>query len=271
MPRHAAVLIKTQAMKQSSSPSAIRQQASLALVLVLALIVAAKIWIIPLFFPEPDTTTIVSSAEAVKETTAFEQQRLRDSSQRVAQWAAERAERAQRRAERERAYQAQRAEWDAEKAERAALRAERQARYDSIMRGRPQKLAKGAHIDANTADTSAWQRVPGVGRAYAQAIVRYRQRLGGFVSAQQLHDITGLPYDIDRWVSVAPHPSLRRIAINRASFKELLTHPYLNYEQVKVIMQHRQRVGNLRSWEDLRGDAHFSSQELERLQPYFSF
>lgn len=139
------------------------------------------------------------------------------------------------------------------------------------MRSRPQKLTKGMRLDANTADTTQWQRVPGIGTAYAQAIVRYRQRLGGFVSSAQLHDIAQLPHDIDRYVTVAPHAAVHRIAINRASFKELLHHPYLSYDQVKAIVQHRQRIGPLRDWEDLRGNPNFSTADFERLQPYFSF
>lgn len=258
-------------MKKTATPSIRLRQGWLALAIALALVVMVKIFIFPLFSPMPTPETASTSAAEQREIMAFEQQRVRDSLARVAQWAAERKARQWAREERERAYQAQRAIWDAEKAERAARRAAQQARYDSLLRSRPQKLAKGTRIDANASDTTQWQRVPGVGRAYAQAIVRYRERLGGFVSVAQLHDIEQLPHDIDRYISLAPHPSVHRIAVNRASFKELLRHPYLNYDQVKAIVQHRQRVGPLRDWDDLRGNPQFSDADLQRLQPYFSF
>jgi hypothetical protein len=36
-------------------------------------------------------------------------------------------------------------------------------------------------------------------------------------------------------------------------------------------MHHRQRIGPLRDWDDLRGNAAFTDKDFERLQPYFSF
>ena len=257
-------------MKKNSPTTTRTQQGWLALAIALVFVAAVKIWILPLFSSDAPKAVTTSPAEQ-QEIVAFEQQRLCDSLARVEKWAAERKARQWAREERERAYQAQHAQWEAEKAARAAQRAAQQARYDSLVRSRPQKLAKGAQLDANAADTTQWQRVPGVGPAYAQAIVRYRQRLGGFVSTAQLHDIDRLPHDIDRYVTLAPHPTVHRIAVNRVTFKELLQHPYLNYEQVKAIMYHRQRIGPLRDWDDLRGNAAFTDKDFERLQPYFSF
>lgn len=257
-------------MKKNFSSFSRQQQGWLLLAIALACAALLKLLVLPLFSPS-SPSAVMNSPQEQQEVLAFEQKRLQDSLDRVKKWTAEREARQWAREERERAYQQQRAIWDAEKAARAAKRAANQARYDSLMRSRPQKLTKGMRLDANTADTTQWQRVPGIGAAYAQAIVRYRQRLGGFVSSAQLHDIAQLPHDIDRYVTVAPHAAVHRIAINRASFKELLHHPYLSYDQVKAIMQHRQRIGPLRDWEDLRGNPNFSTADFERLQPYFSF
>ena len=115
------------------------------------------------------------------------------------------------------------------------------------------KLAQGAHLDANSADTADFQRIPGVGTAYARAIVGYRERLGGFIDARQLTEINGLPYDAANWVRIAPHFQPQRLNLNRASFKALVRHPYLNYEQVKFIVNRRNKIGPLRGWDDLRG------------------
>ena len=159
-------------MKKNTPSSTRTQQGWLALAMALVLVAAVKIWILPLFSSSDPTKAVSTSPAEQQEIVAFEQQRLRDSLARVEKWAAERKARQWAREERERAYQAQHAQWEAEKAARAAQRAAQQARYDSLVRSRPQKLAKGAQLDANAADTTQWQRVPGVGRAYAQAIVR---------------------------------------------------------------------------------------------------
>ena len=183
----------------------------------------------------------------------------------------EKEERRLARERREEEYQANRARWDAEKAERAARRAEREARYDSIRRSRPQKLTQGVHLDANRADTADFRRIPGVGEAYARAIIGYRERLGGFVNAQQLSEINGLPYDVANWVRVAPQFAPRRLNLNRATFKQLVHHPYLNYEQVKFIVNRRNKTGPLRGWDDLRGCPLFTAHDCTRLLPYVSF
>ncbi len=133
------------------------------------------------------------------------------------------------------------------------------------------KLAQGAHLDANLADTADFQRIPGVGTAYARAIVGYRERLGGFIDARQLTEINGLPYDAANWVRIAPHFQPQRLNLNRATFKALVRHPYLNYEQVKFIVNRRNKIGPLRGWDDLRGCPLFTERDHDRLTPYVSF
>jgi hypothetical protein len=48
-------------------------------------------------------------------------------------------------------------------------------------------------------------------------------------------------------------------------------HPYLSYEQVKVITTHIRKYGQLRSWKDLQLYPEFTLQDFERLTPYFVF
>ena len=74
-----------------------------------------------------------------------------------------------------------------------------QHRSDSIRRQRVEKYAPGTKIDINEADTNALKKIPGIGSYYAGKIVRYRERLGGFVSKQQLQEIEGLPDNVEQW------------------------------------------------------------------------
>ena len=252
----------------------------LVLLVLLLLFLVVKIGLQPLLSgpPHDRSATTRAEEESLREVRDFEQRRRVDSLHKVqarqAQWDEWQREKEQRRLARERReeeYQANRARWDAEKAERAARRAEREARYDSIRRSRPQKLTQGVHLDANRADTADFRRIPGVGEAYARAIIGYRERLGGFVNAQQLSEINGLPYDVANWVRVAPQFAPRRLNLNRATFKQLVHHPYLNYEQVKFIVNRRNKTGPLRGWDDLRGCPLFTAHDCTRLLPYVSF
>lgn len=144
-------------------------------------------------------------------------------------------------------------------------------RQDSLRQLRPEKFAELTVLDLNTVDTLTLRKIPGIGVGYSRAIVSYRQRLGGFVSVAQLKDIEGLPDRIEEWFTIDENAEVNRISINKSDFKTLVRHPYLSYEQVKVITTHIRKYGQLRSWKDLQLYPEFTPQDFERLTPYFVF
>ena len=145
------------------------------------------------------------------------------------------------------------------------------ARQDSLHHLRPEKFTQLTVLDLNTVDTLTLRKIPGIGVGYSRSIVSYRERLGGFVSVAQLKDIEGLPARIEEWFSVEEQVAVRTISINKSDFKTLVRHPYLSYEQVKVITTHIRKYGPLRSWKDLQLYPEFTPQDFERLTPYFVF
>ena len=145
------------------------------------------------------------------------------------------------------------------------------ARQDSLHHLRPEKFTQLTVLDLNTVDTLTLRKIPGIGVGYSRSIVSYRERLGGFVSVAQLKDIEGLPARIEEWFSVEEQVAVRTISINKSDFKTLVRHPYLSYEQVKVITTHIRKYGPLRSWKDLQQYPEFTPQDFERLTPYFVF
>ena len=134
----------------------------------------------------------------------------------------------------------------------------------------PSKLHPGQTLDINAADTTELRKIPGVGQYYAAKIVKYRSRLGGFTSTAQLREIKGLPDDIGRWVTIGKEP-VSKLAVNQLTFGQLLRHPYLNFEQVRAIMDHRKHTGPIHSLGDLRTYPAFSDSDFRRLQPYIAF
>ncbi len=132
------------------------------------------------------------------------------------------------------------------------------------------KLRRGERLDLNTADSAALLRVPGVGPYFAHRIVRYRELLGGFVSTAQLLEIKNLPDSVATWFRIGA-AEVRPLQLNRAPFRELLRHPYLNYEQVKAIVNYRERQGYLQTLQELSLSEAFTPADLERLVPYVSF
>lgn len=149
--------------------------------------------------------------------------------------------------------------------------AKESGRRDSLRRIYPEKFGELTVLSLNAADTTLLQRIPGIGRYRAAQICRYRERLGGYISTEQLREIGDLPDGIEQWFEIGAGETPRQIDVNKSDFKTLLRHPYLSYNQVCAIMRFRQKYGSLRSWSDLRNSPDFSETDFQRLAPYFKF
>lgn len=118
-----------------------------------------------------------------------------------------------------------------------------------------QKLTKDIPIlELNTTDSLALVDLPQIGAVMASRIQRYRDRLGGYVSYDQLYEIKGM--DSARYTTIRPYllldtTDIRKLEVNRDEFKTLLRHPYLDYDQVKAIVNYRERKGLIKDWAQL--------------------
>ena len=134
----------------------------------------------------------------------------------------------------------------------------------------PVKIAEGEQVVLNTADTTVLRKVPGIGAYYAAQIVRYGQRLGGYVSIDQLDEIDGFPQDAKKYFVVQDaHP--QQLNVNQLTLQQLRRHPYINFYRAKAIMDYRRLHGNLKSLQDLRLSKDFPPEVIERLTPYVTF
>ena len=110
-------------------------------------------------------------------------------------------------------------------------------------------------IDINTADTTLLKQLPGIGGAYAKWIVNYREKLGGYCETEQLLEVYRMDtvrYNaIKDYVKIDSSFTPNKLRINSDSFKVLLKHPYLEYDDVKKIVNYREQKGMITSWEQL--------------------
>lgn len=134
----------------------------------------------------------------------------------------------------------------------------------------PQKLKAGEHVDVNSSDTTQLMKIPGIGSYYAKAIVRYRERLGGFASISQLREIEGLPEGALAFISINAG-EVKKLNVNKLTLNQLRQHPYLNFYQAKEICEYRRLKGPLRNLQDLKLLKDFPPDEIERLKPYIDF
>lgn len=134
----------------------------------------------------------------------------------------------------------------------------------------PVKVTALQSVNVNTTDTMQLRKVPGVGEAFARRIIRYGQRLGGYVSSEQLREIEDFPDSAVRYFRVEP-VVVRKLAVNRLTLQQLQRHPYISFYQAKAIIDYRRLHGPLHSLQDLSLNKDFPADAIRRLEPYVEF
>lgn len=129
-------------------------------------------------------------------------------------------------------------------------------------------------IELNKADSIALLALPGIGPVFAGRIVKYRALLGGFCKVEQLSEIYGMKQETVELVTplvVLDITGLEKLPINNCSFRGLLRHPYLEYEDVKALVHYMDTEGGIASLEDIRRNCLLADSTLERVAPYIDF
>jgi len=136
-----------------------------------------------------------------------------------------------------------------------------------------EKLKPGETIELNSADSSSLKKIPKIGSGFANRIIKYRESLGGYISIEQLKEVWGMDdylyNDVKPYITLIP--TVNKLRINSADFNRLVKHPYLNYKQAQVIVDIRERKGNITSVNRLSLLDEFTQSDIERLTPYLSF
>lgn len=126
-------------------------------------------------------------------------------------------------------------------------------------------------FDVNSTDTSLWRKINGIGPVLSERIVKYRNKLGGFYAFEQLHEVYGLDSEVVMKAVkqlTLTDVVLEKINISSASFKEINAHPYLSYEQTKLILNYRRKHGGFNLLNDLVRERMLSPEEFDRILPY---
>ena len=134
----------------------------------------------------------------------------------------------------------------------------------------PVKISDDEYVVLNRADTAQLKRVPGIGSWYAKQIVRYGNRLGGYVDVGQLAEIEGFPEEALQYFAVE-RPSVTRLNLNRLTLNEMSRHPYIGFYRAKAIIDYRRLYGKINSLDDLKLNKHFTPEAIEKLKPYVTF
>ena len=129
-------------------------------------------------------------------------------------------------------------------------------------------------VELNTADSAALRRVVGIGERTVGAILRYRERLGGFVRPEQLAEVRGMlesNYEKILQQICCDSTKIQKIDINFADPSALARHPYIAPRTLRKLLKKRQLKGGWKSIREMTEDDILTAEEAERLRPYAVF
>ncbi|MFN8165834.1 MAG: helix-hairpin-helix domain-containing protein [Bacteroidia bacterium] len=134
------------------------------------------------------------------------------------------------------------------------------------------KYKREAGINLNTADSIQLDRLPGIGPVLASRIVRYRDRLGGFFSVEQLREVYGISdslfLNISGRIEVGDF-KVRKIKLNSDSLAILKSHPYIGYKLAQLVDKYRLQHP-FKSVDELHSLPLLTDENFRKLAPYLT-
>ena len=114
--------------------------------------------------------------------------------------------------------------------------------------------------------------VDGVDEYLADRIIKYRSKLQGFSLPEQLFEV----WDLDKATgtkifetfSIVNKPIIVKTNINTASFKEILSIPYIDYELCLKIFDYKDEVAELQSISEIKNIEGFPLENYTRIVLY---
>ncbi|MBX2921853.1 MAG: helix-hairpin-helix domain-containing protein [Chitinophagaceae bacterium] len=128
-------------------------------------------------------------------------------------------------------------------------------------------------VDINSADTTAFIKLPGIGSKLAGRIVHFRDKLGGFYSVEQIAEVYGIHdtvYQKIRNHLTCSGSNVHKLNINTASLDILKAHPYIKYQLGNAVIQYRMQHGNIDSIDQLKEIHLVTEGVFQKIAPYLT-
>ena len=128
-------------------------------------------------------------------------------------------------------------------------------------------------VDINTGSAKDFMQLPGIEPAIAFRMVHFRDKLGGFISLEQVKETYGLNDSL--FMKIAGYltfkqSTFKKININTASEAELKAHPYLKREIARAIILYREQHGDFTNIETIRKIGFISEEIIRKISPYLT-
>lgn len=145
---------------------------------------------------------------------------------------------------------------------------------DSLPKKTKKQMYDIVKIDLNHCDTNDIVVVPQFGSKRAAKLVEYRDKLGGFYDLSQLKEVyvlQNLDVDFLQQYFYVRKSDVKKININKASYKELISHPYFDAYLTKTIINYRSKNKPINSFEELQSVTHAYPELMDKLKYYIIF
>jgi len=128
--------------------------------------------------------------------------------------------------------------------------------------------------DLNTVTAQDLQKISGIGEKLSARIIKFRDRLGGFLIDEQLYDVYGLEKDVVKRTlnefRVISKPKIVKINVNIATASELSKLIYLQKHVSESIVNYRNLNGSINSLNELSKIENFPIERIDRIALYLS-
>lgn len=128
--------------------------------------------------------------------------------------------------------------------------------------------------DLNLATAEELKTVSGIGEILSTRIIKFRNRLGGFLVDEQLNDVYGLePEVVQRALEkfkVQKKPNIKKININKALAQEIAQLIYIPYNVADEIVKYRRINGRIVSFDELTKIEDFPVDKINRIKLYLT-
>ncbi len=129
------------------------------------------------------------------------------------------------------------------------------------------------HVELNGADSTDLVQLNGIGPAFANRIIKYRNLLGGFYSTAQILEVYNFPVEtfqkIENSIS-ADTVLIKKIRVNFAEFPDLIRHPYFTKKQVEAVLNFRNKNGSFQNILQLKSNGLIDSETFLKVRPYLT-
>lgn len=152
---------------------------------------------------------------------------------------------------------------------------DREIRYEKNVESGALKFNKRTPLDINEADSIAFEKLPAIGEKLSSRIVRYRERLGGFINVLQVKEVYGISDSafklIFPFLTIGKGFKPKQIDINTVEYAALRKHPYVTHDFAKLVMAYRKVNGAYKGKLDLEKVEELDNEIIQKLLPYLVF